>query len=160
TMKAELNTHGLEKLLDGYGIEMKKEAVFDWGRPAAIRVVTQGGLIPIGHPGVILAQADNRVDEKQQFLDQKFPGFFRMAELLFPLRSALVPPAEKQPDATMSVVARTTPKATVVTTDTVDMNIKSGPESMKPQGEYAQRALAIALEGKLKSAFADKKDDA
>ena len=35
-MKAELNTHGLDKLLDGYGIEMKKDAVLDWGRPVAI----------------------------------------------------------------------------------------------------------------------------
>src|SRR5262249_17779699 len=30
SMKATLSTHGLEKLLDGYGVEMKKDAVLDW----------------------------------------------------------------------------------------------------------------------------------
>ena len=159
TMKAELNTHGLEKLLDGYGIEMKKEALFDWGGLAAIRVATQGGIVTLGHPGVLLTQASNRVDEKQQFLDQAFPGFFRMDELVFPFPSPLVPHPEKQPDATLKVVARSTPRSTVVAADTVDMNIKAGPEGMKPQGEYAQRAIAIALEGKLKSAFAGKEGE-
>ena len=37
TMKATLDTHGLEKLLDGYGIEMKKDAVLDWQRRCACR---------------------------------------------------------------------------------------------------------------------------
>jgi len=159
TMKAELSTHGLEKLLEGYGIEMEKAAIFDKGRPAVIRVPTQGGLVAVAHPAILLAQKIP-ADEKTQLLDETFPGFFRMDEVVFPFPSPLVVHPEKQPDATMKVVARSTPRATVVTTDTVDMNIKGGPETFKMQGQAAQRAIAVSLEGKLKSAFAGKPDDA
>jgi hypothetical protein len=37
--------------------------------------------------------------------------------------------------------------------------LKRNPETLKPQGEYAQRAMAIALEGKIKSAFAGKEGE-
>ena len=77
-MKAELNVRGLDKLLDGYGVEMKKDAVFDWARPAAVRVMTQGMPVLFGHPATVLTQYDGRADENTQFLDQSFPGFFRM----------------------------------------------------------------------------------
>lgn len=175
SMKAELNTHGLEKLLDGYGIELKKEAIFDWARPVLLRVPTQGQMAMFPYPPVVLAQYDGRLDAKDQFLDQRFPGFFRMDEVVFPFPSTVVPHADKQPKASMKVVARTSPKATVATTDTVDLKITS---ELKPQGEYAQRAMAIALEagccdgsndcsdadpcksGTIKSAFAGKDDPA
>jgi hypothetical protein len=157
SMKAELNTHGLEKLLDGYGIEMKKEAVLDWKRPAVVRVATQAQLVPVMHPGVLLAQAESRADEKTQFLDQSFAGFFRIDEVAFPFPSTLVEHPNKQPGATMKVIARSSPGATIVTTDTVDL--KPNPETLRPQGEYAQRAIAIALEGKISSAFGGKEAD-
>jgi hypothetical protein len=150
SMKAELNTHGLDKLLDGYGIELKKEAILDWGRPVLVRIPTQGQTILLAHPGILQAQYDSRLDEKDQFLDQSFPGFFRMDELVFPFPSTLVPHPEKQPEATMKVVARSTPRATVATTDTVDMGLT---KDWKPQGQYGQRAVAITVEGTLKSAF-------
>ncbi len=175
SMKAELTTHGLEKLLDGYGIELKKEAIFDWGRPVLLRVPTQGQMAMFPYPAVVLAQYDGRLDAKDQFLDQRFPGFFRMDEVVFPFPSTVVPHAEKQPKASLHVVARTSPKATIATTDSVDLKITS---DLKPQGEYAQRAMAIALEpgccdgsnecsdadpckaGTIKSAFAGKDDEA
>ena len=173
SMKAELNTHGLEKLLDGYGIELKKEAIFDWARPVLLRVPTQGQMAMFPYPPVVLAQYDGRLDAKDQFLDQRFPGFFRMDEVVFPFPSTVVPHAEKQPKASMKVVARTSPKSTIATTDIVDLKITS---ELKPSGEYAQRAMAIALEagccdgsndcadtdpcksGTIKSAFAGKED--
>src|SRR3712207_8787192 len=72
-----------------------------------------------------------------------------------PPRSTLFPYTtlfrSKQPGATMKVVARTTPRSTVVTTDTVEMKPARG--ELKPHGEYGQRAIAAAVEGKLKSAF-------
>jgi len=150
SMKAELNLHGLDKLLDGYGVEMKKEAIFDWGRPALMRIPTQGQTIFFAHPAVVAAQADSRLDEGSQFLDRAFPGFFRMEELVFPFPSTLVPHPEKQPEAKVKVVARTTPRSTVVASDTVDMKITN---DFKPEGEYGQRAMGVAVEGKLKSAF-------
>ena len=151
SMKADLNTHGLEKLTEGYGIELKKEAILDWGRPALVRIPTQGQTVLLAHPALVQAQYDNRLDDKEQFLDQSFPGFFRMDELVFPFPSTLVPHPEKQPQAEMKVVARSTPRATVVTTDTVDMGLT---KEWKPQGQYGQRAIAVKVEGILKSAFA------
>jgi ABC-type uncharacterized transport system involved in gliding motility auxiliary subunit len=157
TMKAELSTRGLDKLLDGYGIEMKKDAIFDWARPALVRVMTQGGPVIVGHPATVLATYDNRADDQTQFLDRSFAGFFRIDELSFPFPSTLVPHPDKQPGATLKVLARTTPKSTAVATDTVDMKIS---REMKPQGESGQRVMAISVEGKIKSAFAGKEDSA
>ncbi|APR86446.1 gliding motility protein GldG [Minicystis rosea] len=155
-MKAELNLHGLDKLLDGYGVEMKKDAVFDWARPAVVRVMTQGMPVVAGHPATVLTQYDGRAEETTQFLDQSFPGFFRMEELVFPFPSTLVTHADKQPGATVKIVARTTPRSTAVAADTVEMKPARG--ELKPKGEYGQRAIAVAVEGKLKSAFAGKAD--
>ena len=175
TMKAELNTRGLDKLLDGYGIELKKDAVLDFGRPAVIRVMTQAQAVMLPHPGLALAQYDGRIDEKEQFLDQKFSGFFRMDELVFPFPSTLVAHADKQPKTRMRVVARTSPRSTSVTGETADMSWK---QQFKPSGEYGQHAIAVAIEpaccdgsvdcgasdpckaGILKSAFAGKEDAA
>ena len=42
---ATLSTHGLEKLLGGYGVEMKKDAVFDWARSIRLPVPTQAGSV-------------------------------------------------------------------------------------------------------------------
>ena len=175
SMKATLDTRGLDKLLDGYGIEMKKDAVFDWARPAVVRVMTQGMPVVAGHPATVLAQYDSRAEPSTQFLDQGFPGFFRMEELVFPFPSTLVAHPEKQPKAKMHVIARTTPRATAATTDTVEMKPARG--DLKPTGEYGQHAIAIALEpaccdgsnscsesdpckaGIIQSAFAGKPDE-
>jgi ABC-type uncharacterized transport system involved in gliding motility auxiliary subunit len=151
TMKATLNTWGLEKLLDGYGIEMKKEAVLDWSRSLAIPVQAQTGQVMwFRAPGVLQLQEDARFDEKEQLLDASFAGFFRLGELAFPFPSTLVAHPEKQPEATMKVVARSTPKTTVDASENIDMKFST---EWKPKGEYGQRAIAITLEGKLKSAF-------
>jgi ABC-type uncharacterized transport system involved in gliding motility auxiliary subunit len=172
TMKGELNTHGLEKLLEGYGIELKKDAVLDYGRPAVVRVMTQSQAVLLQHPGMAVAQYDSRADEKDQFLDQKFAGFFRMDELVFPFPSTLVPHSDKQPKARMHVVARTTARSEAKTGDTVDLSWK---QQWKPAGD-GQHAIAVAIEpaccdggndcgesdpckgGILKSAFAGKED--
>jgi ABC-type uncharacterized transport system involved in gliding motility auxiliary subunit len=157
SMKAELNTRGLDKLLDGYGVELKKDAVFDWGRYAVVRLITQGQALLLGHPAMALAQYDSRAGDGDQFLDQTFPGFFRMEELVFPFPSSLVPHPEKQPEASVKVIARTTPRATAATGDNVEMKPARG--ELKPSGEYGQRAIAVVVEGKLKSAFAGKTGD-
>jgi hypothetical protein len=69
-MQATLSTHGLEKLLDGYGIELRKDAVLDFGRPFRVGVMTQGGLASMRFPQFLDVQvqlvpvgvADERVD--------------------------------------------------------------------------------------------------
>lgn len=151
TMKATLNLHGLDKLLDGYGIEMKKEAILDWGRSVAIPMQTQTGrVIALPAPGIVQAQHDSSLDDKEQLLDNSFAAFFRLDEVGMPFPSTLVPHREKQPEAEMKVVARSTPRSTVDASDSVDMKYSA---EMRPKGEAGQRAMAVALEGKIKSAF-------
>lgn len=151
TMKASLNLHGLEKLLDGYGIEMKKEAILDWGRSVAIPMQTQTGrVVALPAPGIVQAQHDGSLDDKEQLLDNSFAAFFRLDEVGMPFPSTLVPHAEKQPEAQMKVVARSTPRSTVDASENVDMKYSA---EMRPKGEAGQRAMAVALEGKIKSAF-------
>ncbi len=151
TMKATLSTHGLEKLLDGYGVEMKKEALLDWGRSISIPVQTQSGqTVYFRAPGIVQAIADEGADENTQFLDASFAGFFRLEELAFPFPSPLVPHPEKQPEAKLKVVARSTERSTVDGDEAIEMKIST---EWKPKGEYGQRPMAIAVEGILASAF-------
>ncbi|MDI1443975.1 Gldg family protein [Polyangium sp. 6x1] len=150
-MKAELNLHGLDKLLDGYGVEMKKEAIMDWGRPVRIAVPTQTGqVIGIIGYGMAHAQHVDGLSEAEQTLDSSFAGFFRIEELAFPFPSTVVPHPEKQPGAQLKVVARSTPRSTIDTSDAIDLKFSA---QAKPKGEYGQRAMAVTLEGKIKSAF-------
>lgn len=154
TMKAELNTRGLEKLLDGYGIELKKEAVVDWSSQMRIPVQNQlGKLSWMSAPGVLQLQHEDSAEEDKQKLDTAFAGFFRLEELAFPYPSTLVAHPEKQPGAQLKVVARSTENATVEVDATIDMRPST---EWKPKGDFAQRDIAIAVEGKLKSAFGDK----
>ncbi|AKT41944.1 GldG family protein [Chondromyces crocatus] len=151
SMKATLNTWGLEKLLDGYGIEMKKEAILDWSRSIAFPVPTQTGqALFFRAPGILQLQEDPRFDQQDQLLDTSFAGFFRIPELSFAFPSPLVPHPEKQPEAQLRVLARSSPNTTV--TDDEALEMKLSPE-WRPKGEYAQRAIAISVEGKLKSAY-------
>lgn len=151
SMKATLNTWGLEKLLDGYGVEMKKEAILDWSRSLSIPVQSQSGqMMWFRAPGILQLQEDSRFEEKEQILDASFAGFFRLGELAFPFPSTLVPHPEKQPEATLKVIARSTPKTTIDASENIDMKFST---DWKPKGEYAQRAIAVTLEGKIKSAY-------
>jgi hypothetical protein len=151
-MKAELNTHGLEKLVEGYGIEMKKEAILDWGRSMRIPFQNQAGGVGwvIAH-GVVQGQHEDGLDSAEQTLDSSFAGFFRLEEISFPFPSTLVAHPDKQPAAQMNVVARSTPRTTVEAGEALDMKFTN---DLKPKGEYGQRAIAIVVEGKIKSAFA------
>src|SRR5690606_1010801 len=88
--------------------------------------------------------------EVKQFLDDSFPAFFRASELAFPFPSTLVPHPDKQPNATVKVVARTTAAAWAETDDTVSQKIAP---TWQPKPPLEQRAIAIAVEGQLKAAM-------
>jgi ABC-type uncharacterized transport system involved in gliding motility auxiliary subunit len=152
TMNATLDTHGLEKLLGGYGINMKKDAVFDYGAQFRVPAMTAGGPVWIRHPGIVHVVADERFDEEQRLLDTGFPSFFRIEEMAFPFPSTLELAPEKQPEATLKVLARTTENATSSEGETLDMKIR---RQWTPKPPYAQRVIAAAAEGKLKSAFTE-----
>ena len=146
SMKATLNTWGLEKLLDGYGIEMKKEALLDWGATMRIPYQTQSGQVgwKLLH-GIVQAQHDDAGDEKTQTLDNGFAPFFRIEEISFPFPSPLVPHAEKQPKAKMKVVARSTAYATVSSAETIDMKFTSELSPGKDD-KAGQHVIALAIE--------------
>ncbi len=153
SMSASLSTHGLEKLLDGYGIHMNKDAVFDHGAQFRVQVMTQTGQPQwIRHPGIAHVINDTRMDEKDKLLDTGFAGFFRMDEVIFPFPSSLEIKRDKQPaDVKIQVVARSTPASSIDKSETIDMKLR---EQWRPKPPQEQRVLSAYADGKLKSAFA------
>ncbi len=154
-MAATLNTYGLEKLLAGYGFDLKKDAVFDWARSMRLSVPTQSGaVVSIRAPAVVQTETMAGLDDSKQMLDSSFPGFFRLEELTFPFPSTLSINPSKQPAATMKVVARTTPASWADTSDNQEVGMKT---NWQPKPPLDQRVLAAYVDagtkGKLKSAF-------
>jgi ABC-type uncharacterized transport system involved in gliding motility auxiliary subunit len=156
SMKATLSAHGLEKLLEGYGVEMKKDVLIDGARAVRLAVMTQSGPQGLFYPGIVHAQHDTRYDndDKRQLLDDGFAAFFRAPELSFPFPSTLISHTDKQPEAKFKVVARTSAKAWAETSETVDLKpgTKWKPKP-SPDQKADQRAIAMVVEGTLKSAF-------
>src|SRR5205085_189034 len=150
--------HNIDKLLDGYGIHMNKDAVFDHGAQFRVQVMTQGGQPTWRrHPGIAHVINDTRMDEKDKPLYTSFAGFFRLDEVIFPSPSSLELKRDKQPaDVKLAAVARSTPATNVDTSDTVDMKLR---EQWKPKAKQDQRVLAAYADGKLKSAFAGSPSD-
>ncbi len=165
TMNGALSTHGLEKLLDGYGIEMRKDALLEFGRPFRVNVFTQGGPQTMRFPPLHDVRDDFRFTGDEQLLDTGFASFFRITQVPFPFPSSLVMHPDKQPEvsaaaaacgpgkscpAQFKVLARSTPKTLRETGDTIDMKPM---RQWRPKGEFSQYNLAATVEGKLKTAF-------
>jgi ABC-type uncharacterized transport system involved in gliding motility auxiliary subunit len=152
TMNATLNTHGLEKLLDGYGIEMRKDVVLEFGRPFRIRVETLTGPRTMIFPQILDVREDARFTGDEVLLDTSFAAFFRIPQASFPFASSLVLHKDKQPQAgdKLRVIAHSTPAALRESGDTVDLKPA---RQWRPKGEFNQQAIAATIEGKLKTAF-------
>ncbi len=157
SMSATLDLHGLDTLLAGYGINMKKDAVLDYGAQFRLGIMTQTGRMQyIRHPAIAHVVADPRFEDDKKLLDTGFASFFRMDEMAFPFPSSLELLPEKQPDdVKVYAVARTTPQASVDTSSTVDMKMF---REWRPSGEQAQRIIAAVAEGKLKASMGSKDD--
>jgi ABC-type uncharacterized transport system involved in gliding motility auxiliary subunit len=153
SMNGTLSTHGLEKLLSGYGIEMQKDVLLDFGRPFRVGVWTPGGPQTARFPPLLDVHDDYRFTGDEQLLDTGFPAFFRIPQVAFPFASSLVIHREKQPNVPedkFKVVARSTPRTLKETGDTVDLKPL---RQWRPKGEFSQYNIAATVEGKLKSAF-------
>ncbi|MCC6647753.1 MAG: GldG family protein [Polyangiaceae bacterium] len=149
-MSATLSTRGLEKLLTGYGVEMKKDAVLDWAKSARVQMMTQaGGVQAVRMPGIVQAQVVPG-DDKMTMIDNSFSGFFRLDELAFPFASTLVTHPDKQPGAKVKIVGRSSPGAWSETGDTIELGLKL---DWKPKAPLDQHTLAVSVEGKVKSSF-------
>ncbi|MBM4376362.1 MAG: GldG family protein [Deltaproteobacteria bacterium] len=160
SMKAELNLRNLDKLVSAYGVEMKNEAIFEWGQSVRLPVQDAGSGRQqwIVFPGVLTLTNTPEFDEKNQPIDSSFTGFFRMEQLGIGFPSPLVGHPEKQPQAKVRTVMRTTENASVDASSPVDFGMKiQWPQEGK--GDRAQRDIAIEVSGVLKSAFADKKPE-
>jgi ABC-type uncharacterized transport system involved in gliding motility auxiliary subunit len=157
TMSATLNRHGLDTLLDGYGITMNKDVVLDLARHAQIVVPTMSGMARADLPQILDVQDDPRFQGDQQLVDTSFPGLFRVQELALPFASSLKLAPEKQPGAQLKIVARSSPAAVHLQGETVDLRVR--PQLKAWAGtlkglQQEQFAVAADVEGTLKSAFA------
>jgi ABC-type uncharacterized transport system involved in gliding motility auxiliary subunit len=152
TMNATLNTYGLEKLLEGYGIVMNKDVVLEFGRPFRVRVETLTGPRTMIFPQILDVREDARFTGDETLLDTSFAAFFRIPQASFPFASSLTLKPEKQPQLgdKLRVIARSTPAAIVETGDTVDLRPA---RQWRPKGNFQQYAVAATAEGKLKTAF-------
>ncbi|MCL2723327.1 MAG: GldG family protein [Polyangiaceae bacterium] len=153
TMNGTLSTRGLEKLLEGYGIELRKDVLLEFGRPFRVSMFTPSGPQTLRFPPVLDVHDDFRFTGDEQLLDTSFAAFFRIPEIGFPFSSSLVLHRDKQPNVPpekFKVVARTTPKTLRETGDTVDLRPL---RQWRPKGEFNQFPIAVTMEGKLKSAF-------
>jgi hypothetical protein len=153
SMNAKLDMHGLDKLLEGYGVEMSKDVVLDFGRSFRVNVLTQGGLGTARFPQFLDIQDDSRFTGEDTLLDTSFPAFFRIPSLVFPLCSSLTLHKDKQPEVAadkMKIIARSTPRSLRETTDTVDLKPF---KSWRPKGEWKQYGVSASLDGTIKSAF-------
>ena len=150
TMNAKLDLHGLDKLLDGYGVEMHKDVVLDFGRSFRVTMFTQSGLGSVRFPQLLEVVDDSRFSGDQQLIDTSFPAFFRMEQVIMPFCSSITLHKDKQPTASdISIVARSTPHSINKT----DENVELGLQSWRPKGQWQQFNVAARVEGRLKTAF-------
>ena len=153
TMNATLSTHGLDKLLEGYGVTMNKDAVLDRGRGVHVIVPTAGGMAQIELPQVLEVQDDPRFTGSEQLVDTSFPTVFRVADIAVPFVSSLTLKADKQPGAKMHVVMRSSPFSAHLTGDTADLKPLQKWAGKLKGLQQEQFAIAAAVEGTLKTAF-------
>jgi hypothetical protein len=153
TMNATLSTHGLEKLLEGYGISMSKDAVLDIWRRVHIVLPTAGGIVPIDLAQFLNVQDDPRFSGDQQLIDTSFPCLFRVEDMAVPFVSSLSLKPDKQPGTKMHVVMRSSPFSVHLTGDSADLRPfqKWAPKLKGLQQQ--QFAIAASVDGTLKSAF-------
>jgi ABC-type uncharacterized transport system involved in gliding motility auxiliary subunit len=154
TMSATLNTHGLEKLLDGYGISMNKDAVID-RRGVHLILPTSGGMAQVDMPQVLEVQDDPRFSGNEQLVDTSFPALFRVTDIAVPFVSSLSLKTDKQPGAKVHVVMRSSPFSVHLTGDSADLKPfqKWAPKLKGLQQQ--QFTVGAVAEGTLKSAFPD-----
>jgi ABC-type uncharacterized transport system involved in gliding motility auxiliary subunit len=155
TMSASLSLHGLDKLLEGYGIAVEKDVVIDMGRHVRLVLPTAGGIAQAEFPQILEVQDDPRFTGNEQLIDTSFPALFRTQDVAVPFASSLSLKTDKQPGAKMSIVMRSSPASFHLTGETADLKPfqKWAPKlkGLQPQ----QFGIGANVEGTLKSAFSE-----
>lgn len=151
-MKAELNTHNLDKLLAAYGLGLKKDLLLDFGAQFQTPVMTNGGIAAVRYPPIAHVVDDPRLEGDKRTLDTGFASFFRLNEVAFPYPSSIELLRDKQPaDVKIEAIARTTPNTSQLTADSQDLSLRL--QGWEPKPPFAQHIVAAYAEGKLKSAL-------
>jgi ABC-type uncharacterized transport system involved in gliding motility auxiliary subunit len=153
TMNATLSLHGLDKLLDGYGIAVEKDVVLDMWRHVRLVVPTAGGIAQAELQQVLEVQDDPRFSGNEQLIDTSFAGLFRVQDVAVPFASSLSLKADKQPGTKMQVVMRSSPVSVHMTGESVDLHPFQKWASKLKGLQQQQFPIAANVEGTLKSAF-------
>lgn len=144
-MTAKIGNHGLNALLEKYGVQLRDEIVFDKDSALGIDAIGASGQpTKLVHPGILLLKGDR--------LDRSFASFRGLDSMPFPFASPLVALPDKQPEAKLRVVARTAASAKVNGGKTQSLKLNATFDG-QPAKEVP---VAIAIEGKVKSAFSKK----
>src|SRR5271154_3582082 len=72
TMNATMSLHGLDKLLDGYGVSVATDVVLDLGRHVRLVVPTMGGMAGADMYQILDVQDDPRFTGNEQLIDTTF----------------------------------------------------------------------------------------
>ena len=148
-MKPQLGLHNVDKLLAGYGLTVSPELLVDFEAAVAAPVMTASGSVAkLRSPCIFAINYDEKAPLETQQLDSTFAGFFRLEEIAFPYASSVTLDATKQPNARLRVVARSGANAHPVRADVACKTTTEG----KPEGPFAQYAIAAVAEGELHSA--------
>ncbi|MEZ4374286.1 MAG: GldG family protein [Polyangiaceae bacterium] len=154
TMSVTLSRHGLEPLLEGYGVDLSSDLVVDSERGMKLKgSLVGGGEIP---PDPTLIVLENiRTEDKNANLVSSSPLFQGVSQVTLPFASTLVLHPEKQKDTTFTPLLFSSDQARAATKGGVSTYPgKPLPEDLGPP---ERRTLAVAIDGELKSAFSDKR---
>jgi ABC-type uncharacterized transport system involved in gliding motility auxiliary subunit len=153
SMNATLSLHGLDKLLDGYGVTMDDDVVLDMWRHVRLVVPTVGGMAQAEMPQILEVQDDPRFTANEQLIDTSFPGLFRVQDVAVPFVSSLSLKTDKQPGAKMQIVMRSSPMSVKLTGDTADLHPFQKWASKLKGLQQQQFGIGANIEGTLKTAF-------
>jgi ABC-type uncharacterized transport system involved in gliding motility auxiliary subunit len=155
SMNATLSLHGLDKLLEGYGVAIEKDVVLDMWRHVRLVVPTAGGMAQAEMQQILEVQDDPRFSGNEQLIDTSFPGLFRVQDVAVPFASSLSLKTDKQPGAKMQIVMRSSPVAVRLTGDSADLHPFQKWASKLKGLQQQQFGLGANVEGTLKSAFTE-----
>jgi ABC-2 type transport system permease protein len=137
---------GINRLLEKWGVKMRDEIVADTRCGQAPMRTNFGLQIPVAFPPVPV------IDFDEQQADH--PVAYRLNQLYMPFVSALKETGELKNDkgVTMRVIARTSKDSWLIDGDNIDLKPRD-PRQWKRSNDRGPFNLAVAIEGKLPSAF-------
>ncbi len=135
-----------EPLLTGYGLGLRFQAVFDHGAPfIAPAKLADGTKVDAACPALSVVSSDQL--DRDERIDVGFPPFFRHHGALFSFASPITLAPERQPQARVRTLARSSAFATT-------LQDKAGFCAPRPAPTSGERYdLAGIAEGRLKSAL-------